>query len=781
MNTPEDKHIVQFRQAIAYCLAYELRHKRLDPVELSQQAKTYERPAAEPDELAGRVLYYADFAATEFPDYDKKKVDLAQHPLHGAWHKLGFQDQAVIALVYGGATKIKGYVFESARLPEVRGASALLDRINTIDIRALWGWIPKNSDGELERVKKIHKRYGCLESPECIVYAGGGNFLAFAPVSMAQKMADQVEHIYTTETLVANSAVVADSFSLLELLYGRQPERYWLEDLQSQRNDPNLRTLLESYYGGTSNDDFLAKKRFAELVTVLAGKMMRRRGEWGDQDGQQRRHIPHYELFPYAVKCHSCDVRPAIVRDPAADKEYCEPCARKRVAGQAAKKETGRARGWFYNDLNWRPTGVGSWEVKFDRFLSESSHASQQQNYYQDLMAASQGHLDRIERLSDEERKTIQKLLDEQKLKDMVAYVQAHPTHPDELPLLVPANDLHEIGRASSPNRYVGLIYADGNDIGARIASMTSAAKYSQFSEDLFNAAQEAVFEALADHLAPIWIEEAVDPERPDRRQIWAHPWEIITIGGDDLIIIVPGSKALDIAVSIGQKLELELGQPGSTPCYADQRYQAYSVEESEDEGPARIVADAKALDYVPDISLSAGVVVAHETTPIFFLHELAEQLQNSAKSWRKDTGYPAGTVDFIVLKSMGMVASRLQEFRERAYQVDDRWLTARPYTWIELSGLLKAARAVNESGLGRSQVYRLQDFLMQGQESAAINYLYAFTRLGPEERQKLACAFHLAWHKPGDVPPWRHRPDGKVETIWRDLVEIYDFVREEA
>ena len=31
-----------------------------------------------------------------------------------------------VALVYGGATKIKGYVFEAARLPEIRGASALL-------------------------------------------------------------------------------------------------------------------------------------------------------------------------------------------------------------------------------------------------------------------------------------------------------------------------------------------------------------------------------------------------------------------------------------------------------------------------------------------------------------------------------------------------------------------------------------------------------------------------------------------------------------------------------
>jgi len=44
-----------------------------------------------------------------------------------------------IGLVYGGATKIKQYVFESADLQEIRGASALLDRINLVDLPAFFG------------------------------------------------------------------------------------------------------------------------------------------------------------------------------------------------------------------------------------------------------------------------------------------------------------------------------------------------------------------------------------------------------------------------------------------------------------------------------------------------------------------------------------------------------------------------------------------------------------------------------------------------------------------
>ncbi len=779
MDTAETQYRIQIRRAIVYCLAYERREAGLDPVQLSQMAESYERPSSRPEDLTGQILYYADLVVDD-PLRDEHESDPTQHPLANIdWQ---------VALVYGGATKIKGYVFESARLPEVRGASALLDRINVVDVRALWGQ-PFRDDQEKARAEQVQADYQCLEAPECIVYAGGGNFLAFAPVGKAQKMADQVEHLYTRETLVANSAAVAHTFSLLELVYGRQPEKYWLADWQKQWEQADTRPLLESYYGDISDEPFKHKKRFPELVTVLASRMMHRRGGWGDGNGRQRRYIPHYELLPYAIKCHSCDVRPAVVRDQAADKEYCEPCARKRVSGQVAKKEKGQALNWFYDPFAWRPTGVISWEAEFNQFLDDPKRNKLKGHYYQGLLKETRDHLNRINRLSNKEQQTI-KAWDDEDLFGFLGYIQNHPPPEYELPLLVAANDLGEIGQASSPQRYVGLIYADGNDVGARIAGISSAAGYIQFSRDLESAAREAVFEALAEHLSPVWIEEAVDPERPDRRQMWVHPWEIITIGGDDLIVIVPGDKALDVALSIGQKFEERLGDTQkTTQVYADQRYRPHCLKPEEDERVLQVEPVTKELGYEPTVSLSAGLVVAHATTPIFFLWELAEQLIKSAKGWRKKMNrerekaghplYKGGTVDFMALKSVGMVASRLKAFRQRAYRREDRWLTARPYTWVELEGLLEAAQAIYESGLGRSQVYRLQEFLMQGQQSAAINYLYAFSRLRPEERQALACAFNLAWHGEGDVPPWRQRPDGKLETIWRDLVEIYDFVKE--
>ena len=74
-----------------------------------------------------------------------------------------------IGLVLGGATKIKGYFLESAKLPEIRGASALLDRINLEDVPALFGRRKYEHDPQrAERFRKeFHKR-----TETCIIRTG---------------------------------------------------------------------------------------------------------------------------------------------------------------------------------------------------------------------------------------------------------------------------------------------------------------------------------------------------------------------------------------------------------------------------------------------------------------------------------------------------------------------------------------------------------------------------------------------------------------------------------
>ncbi|NJN19619.1 MAG: hypothetical protein HC822_26950 [Oscillochloris sp.] len=142
----------------------------------------------------------------------------------------------VIGLVFGGATKIKEYVFEAPRLPEIRGASAMLDWVNSSALPDLW-------------VREL-AAHGMAEAAAraAIIYASGGNVLALAPADHAAALAQQIERTYTDWTISAQSAAVAMTVPLLSLRYGRDPLAYWVEQFRNDMQDSELRPLLEPAY-----------------------------------------------------------------------------------------------------------------------------------------------------------------------------------------------------------------------------------------------------------------------------------------------------------------------------------------------------------------------------------------------------------------------------------------------------------------------------------------------------------------------------------------------------
>ncbi len=641
-----------------------------------------------------------------------------------------------IGLVYGGATKIKGYVFEAPKLPEIRGASALLD------------WV-----GE-QGVNRIWRKYLPVAPPAdtlhpAIIYAGGGSFLAFAPAELAPTLATAVEREYTTQTRTANSVAVAASFNLLELRYGRlypngrRGEPYWVERFLADCQDERKRAaLLEYYYppeGTTAQDTsdealrrrFFNRKTFGELVTVLTTLFYRRREETASQrpgschstSEDEFRHPPRYEMPAWAHKCTTSDVRPAVVAAPDLPDQplLSEASARKAFLGRTLKRSRQPQR-WFTDRFIWRPEPPPEpWEARFLRYVAGSPYAVACQN--EDVQ---------------------------------------------------PAQDVGEIGQASRPGRYIGLIYADGNNVARYIGTAGTPQEYAARASALTRAALEAVFTALARHLRPARIvNEQGAPEL-------VHPFEILTIGGDDLLLLVPGSKALDIALEIGLGFERSLGKT--------------QLRELQDRYAGTTSGGHER--YTPIVGLSAGVVIAQENTPVFFMHNLAEQLLKSAKDLARararagmDTG---GAVDFMVLKSITMITDRVKTFRKQALGDDDASdgtmyrRTARPYTWHELEGLLRTTRALRRAEFPRSQLYRLRGVLDSAEESgvlvSSIEYLATRSRLS---RYAGALLQHVEapWRglgtSPGvrsGAPPWLRTSRG-WESIWPDVTEIYDLV----
>lgn len=124
--------------AFAWCLAWGKKHK-LSQDELSAMKKMRQtliderkdesaRKQVIPDTMQHFVMLAEQLYNID-EDYKPETLSELEQKYQDLW-----KEDTPIGLVYGGATKIKQYVFEAAKLHEIRGASALLDRINLEDV-----------------------------------------------------------------------------------------------------------------------------------------------------------------------------------------------------------------------------------------------------------------------------------------------------------------------------------------------------------------------------------------------------------------------------------------------------------------------------------------------------------------------------------------------------------------------------------------------------------------------------------------------------------------------
>jgi CRISPR-associated protein Cmr2 len=607
-----------------------------------------------------------------------------------------------IALVSGGATRIKSYVFESARLPEIRGASGLLDRINLEDTRGLW------SDAEPNGL-------GC---GDCVIYANGGEVLSFAPISKAAWVADEIERLYSRETMVAQSVAVWRAFELNQIRNGL------LSDLDVDNSA--VEKLLG--FDPTSN------RTFGSLVVPLALAKFKRREANGDGDRGPRQ-IAQLECVPFARRCSSCEHRAAVTNARVADDEdrpLCEPCARKRIFGQLTKLEDS-AIGWWKNaEFEWQPLtdkkDAQSWGTRFERWLENQPELNQKYSV-------------------DSEGKPLR-----------------------EINSLRSVNDLGEIAQAARPQGFIGVVYADGNNVGQLIEHLRTPSDYSLFADAVFKATRDAVFDALAANLRPTLI------QREGGHKSLVHPFEILSIGGDDLFLIVPAHMALPIACHIATDVEQRLLKADSMFEYRNNAstYNWKTVQRCSGQAPKTQC----------DVSLSAGVVIADAHTPVFYLEELTGQLLKSAKrraKWlRREHNYYGGTVDFLTLKSVTTISGTIEQFRADSLTRETRQLYARPYTIAEIEKLIETVKLLKRTNFPRNQLHRLRESLSLGRATSSVDYHYFLSRdSGVRDARKVIEDLWTPVEGQELPHPWRARleQEDRLETIWLDLVELYDFV----
>lgn len=790
----------QMTIAIAWCLAWgdQQEPKFGLPVLKAMRQAILDKKAV-PEEVRSLVQQVEELQAIHKDYFPKTLADLrTAHP--NLW-----QQETTIGLVYGGATKIKQYVFESASLSDIRGASALLDRVNLVDLPAFFGQDP-NEQNSYRRLTAIDQwldsnKFDVLKNaliPELIIYSTGGNILAFCPAAFVNELANAIEKRYTHETLTANSCAVGKKFRLLEIRFGllndSMEKTVWLDELRSHwQNNPILRAYFglpepKDHQGKPTNPDLKKalkdRKNFNELVGKLATQFNQRRSgsdvkkpEAEERNRPSRCYPPMFETHPYLVRDDS-DRRSATAQIPVNElpdqPKFSEPLARKHIAGQVAKRENSSGR-WYFGSrspfrqqvgnkrkLLWKPDQIISWVRKFKLHLDKNHQESQ--TYYREYPQNTELGRERIQE----------------------------------------ARSLREIA-AADPEGFVGYIYADGNNMGQYIRDqIKTPAAYEEFSNDIFEATEQSVYYAIAHHLKPHHYTPDSRSNRTNKNTVWIHPFEIVTIGGDDVLLIVPANQALAIAKAVGEKFEAILVTK-----------ERYSIEDTSQRSPQAPLnkqdGDSRGGQihrYKPEaaspsqscLSISSGVLITAVDTPIYYADKLVSQLLKSAKKKAKDLkkkGYHGGTVDFLTMKAVTMISSNINSFREEGLTIrfpdrdQELKLYAAPYTLHELGGLIKTVEAIKASDFPRSQLYQIRSLLERGKRTSILNYRYFRVRLQGNNPTLLKHQFEDAWCQPldksnsGNLAPWmtvQHKDDHEsnktiYETLWRELVELLPFV----
>lgn len=739
--------------AIAWCLAWGDQREPQVSQDLLQQFRAAIDADREPPEPLNQYFEQAKNLPSLTKDFPKSLQNLNPE-LVQLW-----QQKTKIGLVYGGATKIKQYVFEEAKLQDIRGASALLDRINLYDIPGFFG----SSEGTRSARQWIGTNFKELSKaliPELLIYYKGGSFLAFCPAAFVDNLSNAIEKRYTQETLTANSCVVGDVFHPLEIYLGLLQEpiekTLWLDSLQDNLTNP----VVQAYFGIQENDSqekieaaFKSRKNFSELVAKLANQFNQRRSGHDRSDSRPtRRYPPMFETHPYLVRDDG-DRRSSVttVTDFPEPIQFSETLARKRWVGQITKQESAEERTWFKKTgLDWDAGEVESWVDRFEQYLRDENLV---QKYDLDL------------NLFDENQRV-------------------REIHKRE------ARSLREIA-AADQNGFIAYIYADGNNMGQYIRDhISTPAQYEQFSNDIFNATEKSVYHAIAHHLKPFEYQPDSRSNRTNKDKVWIHPFEIITIGGDDVLLIVPANKGLDIAKTIGDRFEEILVKTGR-----------YAIEPSQQPTSQPVQIHRYNPENTPEskccLSISSGVLITADNTPIYYADKLVSQLLKSAKRKAKDLkekdlkDYHGGTVDFLTLKAVTMISSNINAFRDQGLTIrfterqQELKLYAAPYTLHELGGLLETAKAVKKSGFPRSQLYQIRSLLERGKRTAILNYRYFKVRLATDKQHFLDDDFEKAWCEAktnnGNLAPWIQaiQKDDKTiyETLWRELVELLPFI----
>jgi CRISPR-associated protein Cmr2 len=332
------------------------------------------------------------------------------------------------------------------------------------------------------------------------------------------------------------------------------------------------------------------------------------------------------------------------------------------------------------------------------------------------------------------------------------------------------ASHLGQIDRGGD----VGLVYADGNAMGGLVQQLDSCETTTIFSAVVDESIREACHHALG-----VIAAREIDAVRAGRMR--PLPADILLLGGDDLLVLLPADRALRFTQLVCAEFERR------TRARVDAlvgKVQQFFTERLLDRRRGK-----------RGMTISCGVAIAAQNFPFYLLLDLAEELLKSAKAGgscdkdRTEHWAPA-YVDFHKVAgsaSHDLVAVRREDYRVGADGEPVHARTLRPYPLEGLDGLCRGAEQLRGAHFPRSKLNALFEAVLEpapGRARRLVREL--FGRCNRDQRRALWEAVGRLTPPDSEVSfPWYvskvNPEEGRRSTAVADLIEALDLFPQEA
>jgi hypothetical protein len=599
-----------------------------------------------PQTLLGKVVLLGDSYAGSGESPEREGTPEGGQPLTRFeeaknYEEELFGDEPPLRLLFGDADSVKDYVYETQVLPEIRGASQIL----------------------VEVERKVRDVFSDILAEECLIYCGGGGFLAIIPASMAEELKQKIEKIYLDMTQTSTITVAhSDPLGYAHFARGLAPHKGDLvKNLPAQGVAADL---LFSHFDALLRDR-LKRKNFGELVSAVMGRVQEMK--------RKREFAPFFETLPIHSRCESCGKRSAVEKDEVRGDRICEICKEKRRRGREERRH------FLEEFVRWaNNTGVKI-------------------------------------RLRDSQGK------------------YRYPLDFETL---------------AGPQGKLALFYADGNNMGEMLQLMPSPASYRHFSEAIDSATKEALFRAILN----VFSEERLNDQKKP------IPFEIIVLGGDDIVIALPAEDSWKLALEIIKEFENHEGV----------KKLAKELSERLREGVSS--------NFI-SLTLSAGLAIADVKYPVRFLFSLVEGLLKKAKKLSRSAR--TSTICHLWLR-VPVISESADDMLDALYNRNFRYysatLTARPYTLKDAEKLTNLAKEL--LNLSPSQRHGLAEALEKGVYVSTNYALYQAARLKgttPMLNKVLEDLGKLPDHTGNSLFFWRNIPGEGWKTALLDALELIE------